>query len=173
MKIALDAMGGDSAPDVEVQGALDAVEELGVEITLVGNRASIERSLGSRAKAEKLSVYHCDEVVGMDETPLKAVRNKRDSSIRVAFELAKQDKVAAVVSAGNSGATMAAGVLILGRMKGAERPAIGRKCGLSPGAPFPIRRHGPCLCKRLSRRSGPENRFAQYRGGREQGKRAG
>ncbi len=135
MKIALDAMGGDGAPDVEVQGALDAVEELGVEVALVGNRASIERSLGSRAKTEKLTIYHCDEVVGMDETPLKAVRKKKDSSIRVAFDLAKKGEVAAVVSAGNSGATMAAGVLTLGRMEGAERPAI---ASILPGRNGPV-----------------------------------
>ncbi len=135
MKIALDAMGGDGAPDVEVQGALDAVEELGVEVTLVGNRASIERSLGSRARAGKLSICHCEEVVGMDETPLKAVRKKKDSSIRVAFDLAGKGKVAAVVSAGNSGATMAAGLLTLGRMEGAERPAI---ASIFPGQKGPV-----------------------------------
>jgi glycerol-3-phosphate acyltransferase PlsX len=135
MKIALDAMGGDRAPDVEVQGALEAVEELGVEVILVGNRASIERSLGSGARAEKLPIWHCEEVVGMDETPLKAVRKKKDSSIRVAFDLAKKGKVAAVVSAGNSGATMAAGVLTLGRMEGAERPAI---ASIFPGQKGPV-----------------------------------
>lgn len=124
MKIALDAMGGDGAPDVEVQGAFYAAEELGVEVTLVGNKASIEQSLGSSRGTDKLFIHHCEEVVGMDETPLKAVRKKKDSSIRVAFELARKGEVAAVVSAGNSGATMAAGVLTLGRMEGAERPAI-------------------------------------------------
>jgi glycerol-3-phosphate acyltransferase PlsX len=69
-------------------------------------------------------VHHCEEVVGMDESPLKAVRQKKDASIRVAFDLAKRGEVDAVVSAGNSGATLAAGVLALGRLEGVERPAL-------------------------------------------------
>jgi glycerol-3-phosphate acyltransferase PlsX len=77
-----------------------------------------------------VGVHHCDEVVEMDEPPLKAVRNKKESSIRVAFDLLKQGEADAVVSAGNSGATLAAGILTLGRLGGVERPAL---AGVFPG----------------------------------------
>jgi glycerol-3-phosphate acyltransferase PlsX len=135
MEIAVDAMGGDGAPDVEVQGALEAVRELGVRIRLVGNKELLEKALGSHKNEKSLTIHHCDEWVRMDEAPLKAVRKKKDASIRVAFDLAKKKEVAAVVSAGNSGATMAAGVLALGRMEGAERPAI---ASVFPGKRGPV-----------------------------------
>lgn len=135
MEIALDAMGGDRAPDIEVQGALEAVEELGVRIRLVGKRDLIEKSLKGGTREDNLIIHHCEEVIRMDETPLKAVRKKKDASIRVAFDLAKKKEVDAVVSAGNSGATMAASVLCLGRMEGAERPAL---ASVFPGRKGPV-----------------------------------
>ena len=130
MNIAVDAMGGDHAPGVVVQGALQAVSELGVDITLVGERDAISNELKSNIDSAHIGVYHCEDVVLMGESPLKAVRQKRQASIRVAFDLVKKGKVDAVVSAGNSGATMAAGILTLGRLAGVDRPAL---AGILPG----------------------------------------
>lgn len=135
MEIAVDAMGGDGAPDAEVQGALEAIRELGVKIRLVWKKELIEKSLDGNWNEETLTIHPCDEWIRMDEAPLKAVRKKKDASICVAFDLIKKKQVSAVVSAGNSGATMAAGVLALGRMEGAERPAI---ASVFPGQRGPV-----------------------------------
>ena len=130
MKIAVDAMGGDNAPKVVVQGAFQAASEWGMDITLVGDRDAISHELGEDLGRAPVGVHHCEEVVYMDESPLKAVRQKKDSSIMVAFDLIKRGEADAVVSAGNSGATLAAGVLTLGRVEGVERPAL---AGIFPG----------------------------------------
>lgn len=124
MNIAVDAMGGDHAPEAAVQGALQAAHEFGMQVTLVGDRETISGQLGNNLKGAPIGVHHCREVVQMDESPLKAVRKKKDSSIRVAFELTKKGETDAVVSAGNSGATLAAGVLALGRVERVDRPAL-------------------------------------------------
>ncbi|MBW1701297.1 MAG: phosphate acyltransferase PlsX [Deltaproteobacteria bacterium] len=124
MKVAVDAMGGDNAPEMVVQGAVEAASEWGIDVTLVGDKNVIIEKLGSRYSTDHISVHHCEEVVRMDEAPLKGVRRKKDASIRVAFGLVRRGEVDAVVSAGNSGASVAAGVLTLGRMEGVERPAI-------------------------------------------------
>jgi len=124
MKIAVDAMGGDNAPEVVVQGALQASYEYGIHITLVGDREAIKDKLVRHRGMVHVGVQHCEEVVLMDEPPLKAVRRKKDASIRVAFDLAKRGEADAVVSAGNSGAILAAAILTLGRIEGVERPAF-------------------------------------------------
>ncbi len=124
MNIAVDAMGGDDAPKVVVQGALEASQDLGVDITLVGDSESISVELEGKDKTGRVRVHHCQESVLMDESPLKAVRDKKDSSIRVAFDLVKKGKADAVVSAGNSGATIAAAIITLGKFEGIERPAL-------------------------------------------------
>lgn len=129
MKVALDAMGGDQAPQIPVEGALEAAEDLGIHVILVGDEARIAPLLDGRAPSGRVDIHHCEEAVGMEESPLKAVRYKKKASIRVAFQLVKQGVADAVVSAGNSGATLAAGVLTLGRLPGVERPAI---AGLFP-----------------------------------------
>lgn len=124
MNIAVDAMGGDNAPKVVVQGAIKASDELGVNIILVGDSEAISVELEGKMKRGIVSIHNCREAVLMDESPLKAVRNKKDSSIRVAFDLLKNGKVEAVVSAGNSGAMMASAILTLGKIEGVERPAL-------------------------------------------------
>ncbi|MBW2143286.1 MAG: phosphate acyltransferase PlsX [Deltaproteobacteria bacterium] len=124
MNIAVDAMGGDHAPHVAVLGAVQAASELGIDITLVGDREVVVKELAHLPSADHITVHHCEEAVQMDELPLKAVRQKKDASIRVAFDLVKKGISDAVVSAGNSGATLASGVVILGRLDGVERPAI-------------------------------------------------
>ena len=130
MNIAVDAMGGDNAPEVVVQGAIGVANEPGIRVTLVGDEEVLRDLLSFYPPSDHISVYHCQDVVEMDESPLKAVRQKSDSSIRVAFDLVKRGDADAVVSAGNSGATLAAGILTLGRVKGVDRPAI---AGIFPG----------------------------------------
>ena len=125
MRVAVDVMGGDNAPHVEVEGAVAAAREFGVPVTLVGDLERVQAELARYdCKGLDIAVWHASEVVGMHDSASDAVRKKRDSSIRVAFELVKDGKAAAVVSAGNSGATMAAGMFVLKRMKGIDRPAI-------------------------------------------------
>lgn len=135
MRVAVDAMGGDRAPEIPVLGAVEAATRLGIKVTLIGKKEALESSLGRDYPAELIELRHCEEVVSMEEPPLKAVRRKKDSSIRVAFEMASEGAVDAVVSAGNSGATLAAAFLALGRMKGVERPAI---AGIFPGIRGPV-----------------------------------
>jgi glycerol-3-phosphate acyltransferase PlsX len=125
LNIAVDAMGGDHAPGVIVQGALWAQPELGVDITLVGDQDLIRRELSRGGGiGNGIQIHHCSQMVAMDESPMKVLRKKKDASIMVAFDLVKRGKAEAVVSAGNSGATIGAAVLTVGRIKGVERPAL-------------------------------------------------
>lgn len=132
MSIAVDAMGGDHAPDAVVQGALWAHAELGINVILVGDEGLIWEAIKKHGKrGNGIQIHHSSQVVAMDESPLKVLREKRDTSISVAFELLKRGEAKAVVSAGNSGATVGAAVLVLGRIKGVERPAL---AAIFPGA---------------------------------------
>ena len=124
MIIAVDAMGGDNAPNVVVQGSLQASDEMDIDIILLGDEKAISGELEGCGNRKRIKIHHCSETVQMGEPPMKAVLKKTDSSIRVAFELLKKGRVNAVVSAGHSGATMASGILTLGKMDGVERPAI-------------------------------------------------
>jgi glycerol-3-phosphate acyltransferase PlsX len=126
--IALDAMGGDYGPEELIAGAALAVKQAGVQITIVGDQDLLQSHIDKTKKrsgiASSLNIVHASEVVGMDEYPVDAIRRKKDSSIMVAFELARQGKVEAVVSAGNSGATLAAALRKLRRIKNVARPGI-------------------------------------------------
>ena len=125
MKIALDAMGGDFGPAVVVEGAVVAAQEYGVSSVLVGDKAAIEREIiRLRAQDLPITIRHATQVVGMAESPVQALRRKRDSSLRVAAELVKDGECQALVSAGNTGAAMAIGMFVLGVLPGVERPAI-------------------------------------------------
>ncbi|MBI5195274.1 MAG: phosphate acyltransferase PlsX [Nitrospirae bacterium] len=126
MKIALDAMGGDHAPAVTVEGAVEIVNEADdISVILVGNETEIENELkGKKYPPSTIIVKHASQIVGMDESPAAAFRQKKDSSIRVAVELVKSGDADAVVSAGNSGVVMATSLYVLGRIPGVERPAI-------------------------------------------------
>ncbi|GIW08710.1 MAG: hypothetical protein KatS3mg060_3515 [Dehalococcoidia bacterium] len=121
MEIVVDAMGGDHAPAEVIKGAISAVRDYGLRLTLVGRKDAIERELGS--PPEGITVLDAPAVIEMDEHPARAVRSKRDSSIVVGIERVKA-KGGAFVSAGNSGATMAAALLVLGRLPGVDRPAL-------------------------------------------------
>jgi glycerol-3-phosphate acyltransferase PlsX len=127
VRIAVDAMGADNAPRVEVEGALSAVGEADVEIVLVGDEARLHKLLGElspRGLPSGLSVQHAPEVITMHDSPGIAVRQKKQSSMRICFDLVKSREADALVSAGNSGAMMASGLFVLGRSPGIERPAI-------------------------------------------------
>ncbi|MEC4895164.1 MAG: phosphate acyltransferase PlsX [Oscillatoria sp. PMC 1051.18] len=124
-KIAVDAMGGDYAPAEIVAGALRASEELDVEVLLVGDPQQIESSLKQHTSSHQLEIVPAEGLIAMHEEPLTGIRRKPKASINVAMDLVKQKRAEAVVSAGHSGAAMAAALLRLGRIKGIDRPAIG------------------------------------------------
>lgn len=125
-RIAIDAMGGDNAPAEIVAGAIRAQEELDVEVLLVGDPQAIEACLKEQHRSSRnVEIVPADDVVAMDEEPLGALKRKPKASINVAMELVKTRNAQAVVSAGHSGAAMAASLLRLGRLPGIDRPAIG------------------------------------------------
>ena len=131
--IALDAFGGDNCPAVEVDAAVAAARE-GIAVILVGDRDRLAAELARHdlhdldasgaVRGLPLRVHHASEVITMDDTPSKVVRSKTDASMPVCFDLVKKGAAQAVVSAGNSGAMLACGLLKFGRLKGIERPAI-------------------------------------------------
>ncbi|MGH2499988.1 MAG: phosphate acyltransferase PlsX, partial [Candidatus Limnocylindria bacterium] len=135
MRIAVDAMGGDEAPDEIVRGALLYREKGGTaDLALVGREEVVRRALGT-ANRPGIGVVDARDVVAMEEHPSAALRRRADTSIGVATALVKRGEADAVVSAGNTGATMAAALLVLGRIKGIDRPAL---CGM-----LPTRKGGP------------------------------
>src|SRR6266849_9013491 len=131
VRVALDAMGGDRAPGEIVLGAVEAAREYGLGVYLVGPEDAIQAELARHnTQGLDLPIVHTDEVIPMDEhNPAKAVRQKKNSSMVRALELVKDGSAVGAVSAGNSGAMMAASLFILKRIQGVERPALG---GLLP-----------------------------------------
>ncbi len=126
MKIVVDAMGGDHAPANIVAGVVDAVKELSVTITLVGveNRVRAELSKYSYPK-DRIEIVHASEVVDMDDNPMDVIRKKKDCSIAVGINLLKNGGYDAFVSAGNTGALVAAATFYLRMIEGIDRPGIG------------------------------------------------
>ncbi len=126
MRLALDAMGGDFAPATNIDGAIEALgEHRDLSVILVGNEAAIKAELDKRdCSSLPISIQHASQVVEMDESPLMALRRKKDSSIRVAIDMVKAGDADAIISAGNSGVVMAAALYVLGKLPGVERPAI-------------------------------------------------
>ena len=125
--LALDAMGGDDAPIPEVDGAAAAVRERAIEVILVGDEPRLRARLdlvGPIRGPGKITIRHASQVVTMDDAPGTAFKAKKDSSMRVAFNLAASGEAEAVVSSGNSGAMMAHGLFVMKRIAGVERPAI-------------------------------------------------
>ena len=115
--IALDAMGGDRAPDEIVAGGRLAAGDHGIPVTLVGRPGAI-------GDPGELEIVEAGEVIGMDEDPAVAVRTKKDSSLVRAAELVRDGAASAMVSAGNTGATVASALLRMGRIRGVSRPAV-------------------------------------------------
>src|SRR5262245_37306904 len=137
--IAVDAMGGDLAPDVVVQGALSASRH-GISIILFGDKSKIHYLLNKYDASWKrlpISIEHCADVIGMDDIPSKSVVQKTESSLVRAMHAVASGRAHACVSAGNSGAVLVASTLILGRLPEVSRPAIG---GFIPT------RHGGVFC---------------------------
>ncbi len=125
MRIALDAMGGDLAPKAAVEGAVLAARDFGLEIVLVGLKDIVENELATHDTAGlAIRIEHAPEVVAMDDSPLESVLTKPHSSIHVGMEMVKRGDVHGFVSAGNSGAMMAAAMAILGNLAHVDRPAI-------------------------------------------------
>lgn len=125
MKIIVDAMGGDNAPQAPVEAAVKAVKELGVEIVLVGQMEVIKKELdGYDYPKEKIFIENADDVISNHEEPAKAVRNKKGASVVVAANMLKSGEGDAMLSMGNTGALLASGLLIVGRIKGILRPAL-------------------------------------------------
>jgi glycerol-3-phosphate acyltransferase PlsX len=126
MRVVLDAMGGDHAPAVNIEGAVETVGESDdIEVILVGNESAIRKELkGRKFRSGSITVVHASQVVEMHESPTVAIRKKRDSSIRVGIGLVKAGKADAFVSAGHSGVVMGTSLLLLGMSEGVDRPAI-------------------------------------------------
>ncbi|GAB2561562.1 phosphate acyltransferase PlsX [Gracilibacillus alcaliphilus] len=122
MRIAIDAMGGDHAPKEIVLGALQAVKEFNeLQITLIGNEADIKKHLEEHPA---ISIIHTEEKITSEDEPVKAVRKKKQASLVLMAQEVKEGRADACISAGNTGALMSAGLFIVGRIKGIDRPAL-------------------------------------------------
>ncbi len=131
MKFAVDGMGGDYSPGEIVKGSVLASKEYGVEIVITGPLDLINKELEKYTyDKDKITVVNATEVISLEESPVLAIRRKKDSSLRKAFDLEKEGKVAGVISAGSTGALLAGGLLLTGRIKGVDRAALG---SLMPG----------------------------------------
>ena len=126
IKVAVDAMGGDNAPAEIVKGAIDAVlASKKLKVYLVGRRDAVEAELSKYSfPAEQVEVVHAEEVIEMAEPPVMAIRRKKESSIVVAMNMVKRGECDAYVSAGSTGANLVGGQLIVGRIRGVERPPL-------------------------------------------------
>lgn len=125
MKIAIDAMGGDNAPGAIIEGCIDSLKEIESNIVLVGKEQIIKSELEKRINNYKrIDIVNADEVITNEDKPVKAIRRKKNSSMAVGFDLLKKREVESFVSAGNTGALLAGGLLRIGRIKGIDRPAL-------------------------------------------------
>ena len=138
MRIAVDASGGDYAPYEIVKGAIKAAQELkdkGVEIILVGKRPVLHVQAGKHRKKLNLSIVNAPQSINFNEHPVEALKNKSKSSIAVGTMMVKEGKADAFVSAGSTGAVLCAAYLLLGKIDGIERPALGSIIKLVPHSP--------------------------------------
>ena len=125
IQIALDAMGGDNAPQSEVHGAVLAAQELQIGITLVGDSKQIKQELKKHpTEGLSIDIIHASQVISMRESVAVALRKKKDSSIRVATHVVREGQVSGIVSAGNTGASLATAKLMLGVLDTVDRPAL-------------------------------------------------
>jgi phosphate acyltransferase len=136
IKIAIDAMGGDSAPHAEVQGAVQAAQEYQVGVVLVGIEERIKEELRKyRTQNLPIEIVHASEIITMNEPVSTAVRKKKDSSLRVAAKLVREGRAAGIVSAGNTGACMAVIKLVAGSLSAVDRPALAAILPTAKGRP--------------------------------------
>lgn len=125
MRIAIDAMGGDNAPESAVVGAIQAVKEYGVEVYLVGIKEEIHKHMAEEDKSnEKIIIIDASEIIRNDDTPVTAIKKKKDSSMVVGLKQVKEGNCDAFLSAGSTGAFLAGSLLKVGRIKGIDRPAL-------------------------------------------------
>ncbi|MDE1548026.1 phosphate acyltransferase PlsX [Jeotgalibaca caeni] len=125
MKIAVDAMGGDHAPQAIIEGILRAEKEFNdVQYILYGDGEQIKPLLGENYNTDKIKIVHTDEKINSDDEPVRAVRSKRNASMVLAARAVKNGEADALFSAGNTGALLTAGLLIIGRIKGIDRPGL-------------------------------------------------
>ncbi|RDY28696.1 phosphate acyltransferase PlsX [Romboutsia weinsteinii] len=125
MKIVIDGMGGDNAPRSNVEGAVKAIKEYGVELIITGDKELLENEFSNyEFDRSKLEIVHTTEIIENEDKPVKAIRSKKDSSMVVALNLVKQGKASAIVSAGSTGALLAGGLFVVGRIKGIDRPCL-------------------------------------------------
>lgn len=131
MKILMDAMGGDNSPDEIIKGCVQTIDELASEIILIGDEkqinAKVKEFYGKENITEvhpKLSVKHASEVISNHDSPTEAIKRKKDSSMVVGFQMLKAGEGDVFISAGSTGAFMAGGLLLVGRIKGIDRPAL-------------------------------------------------
>lgn len=136
MVIAIDATGGEYAPHEIVKGAIKAAQEYKLEIALVGRRDILYVLAGRHLGKLGMTVIDASQSIGPNESPLAAIRSKPNSSIVVGINLVRDGKASAFVSAGNSGAVVAAALLNLGKIKGVPRPAIGSFINITPLTPI-------------------------------------
>ncbi len=140
LTIAVDAMGGDHAPKSEVEGAIRAAASLPVKVILVGIEDVVRRELATHSEAANLpiEVHHASEVITMEDSAAKAMRTKKDSSIRVASRLMRDGIAQGVVSAGNTGAVMATAKMVQGMIRGVDRPALAAVLPTEKGTPVVV-----------------------------------
>ena len=131
MKIILDAMGGDNAPDANIKGAVKAINQIDAEVILIGNEEIINQRVkelyGKNAISEispRLKIHHTTETIEMEDIPTQAIKHKKDSSMVVGFNMLKEGQGDVFISAGNSGALLTGATLLVGRIKGVDRPAL-------------------------------------------------
>ena len=125
MKILLDGMGGDHAPDAIVEGAMLAAKEIKDEIVLIGKQDALEESIKKYGyEGAQIGIVNASEVIENEESPVRAVRRKKNSSIVVGMEMLKNGEGDVFISAGSTGALLAGSLLLIGRIEGIDRPAI-------------------------------------------------
>lgn len=125
MKIVIDGMGGDNAPKSNVEGAVNAIKEYNVDLIITGDKDLLEKEFSNyEFDRNKLEIVHTTEIIENEDKPVKAIRSKKDSSMVVALNLVKEGKADAIISAGNTGALLAGGLFVVGRIKGIDRPCL-------------------------------------------------
>jgi glycerol-3-phosphate acyltransferase PlsX len=139
LTIAVDAMGGDHAPKSEVEGAIRAARTLDVKVLLVGHQVALRRELSQHDSAGlPIEIVHAEERITMEDSAAKAVRNKRDSSLRVACRLVRDGVAQGMISAGNTGAVMATAKIVQGVVPGVDRPALAGVFPTFAGSPVVV-----------------------------------
>jgi len=124
MRILVDAMGGDNAPDEIIKGAVDAADRVDADIILVGDKEVIKKKLAEYGNKDNIIIEHASEVILNEDKPTKAIKEKKDSSMVVGFNMVKNKEADVFISAGNTGAILTGALLNVGRIKGVSRPAL-------------------------------------------------